>query len=82
VIDDFVVVDLLSSNGSTQPMSVIIYSTVHGGNNGPALNALATVMLLMSFVVAGLGFVGYRLMTRGQRVSGQEALATLAGAES
>jgi spermidine/putrescine transport system permease protein len=81
VIDDFVVVDLLSSNGSTQPMSVIIYSTVHGGNNGPALNALATVMLLMSFVVAGLGFIGYRLMTRGQRVSGQDTLTTLAGAD-
>jgi spermidine/putrescine transport system permease protein len=81
VIDDFVVVDLLSSNGATQPMSVIIYSTVHGGNNGPALNALATVMLLMSFVVAGLGYVGYRLMTRGQRISGQQTLTAIAGAE-
>ena len=28
-------------------------------------------MLLMSFVVARLGYVGYRLMTRGQRVAGQ-----------
>jgi spermidine/putrescine transport system permease protein len=81
VIDDFVIVDLLSSNATNQPMSVIIYSTVHGGNNGPALNALATVMLLMSFVVAGLGYIGYRLMTRGQRIDGQQALATIAGAE-
>jgi len=30
------------------------------GNGGPALNALATAMLLMSFVVAGLGYVGTR----------------------
>jgi spermidine/putrescine transport system permease protein len=82
VIDDFVIVDLLSSNATNQPMSVIIYSTVHGGNNGPALNALATVMLLMSFVVAGLGYLGFRLMTRGQRVDGQQALVTIAGAES
>ena len=52
VIDDFVIVDLLSSNASNTPMSVIIYSTQHGGNGGPALNALATVMLLLSFVVA------------------------------
>jgi spermidine/putrescine transport system permease protein len=81
VIDDFVIVDLLSSNATNQPMSVIIYSTVHGGNNGPALNALATVMLLMSFVVAGLGYLGFRLMTRGQRVGGQQALVTIAGAE-
>jgi hypothetical protein len=62
-------------------MSVIIYSTQHGGNGGPALNALATIMLVMSFVVAGLGLIGYRLMTRGQRVPGQDALRTIAGGE-
>jgi spermidine/putrescine transport system permease protein len=81
VIDDFVIVDLLSSNATNTPMSVIIYSTQHGGNGGPALNALATIMLLMSFVVAGLGFLGYRLMTRGQRIDGQQALVSIAGAE-
>jgi spermidine/putrescine transport system permease protein len=82
VIDDFVIVDLLSSSASNTPMSVIIYSTQHGGNGGPALNALATIMLVMSFVVAALGFLGYRLMTRGQRIDGRQALATIAGAES
>jgi spermidine/putrescine transport system permease protein len=81
VIDDFVIVDLLSSNATNTPMSVIIYSTQHGGNGGPALNALATVMLLLSFVVAGLGYLGYRLMTRGQRIGGQQALTAIAGAE-
>jgi spermidine/putrescine transport system permease protein len=81
VIDDFVIVDLLSSNATNTPMSVIIYSTQHGGNGGPALNALATVMLVMSFVVAGLGYVGYRLMTRGQRIDGQQTLATITGNE-
>ena len=81
VIDDFVIVDLLFSNAGNTPMSVIIYSTQHGGNGGPALNALATVMLLLSFVVAGLGYVGYRIMTRGQRVDGQQALTAIAGAE-
>jgi spermidine/putrescine transport system permease protein len=79
VIDDFVIVDLLSSNASNTPMSVIIYSTQHGGNGGPALNALATVMLLMSFVVAGLGYLGYRIMTRGQRIDGQQTLSALTG---
>ena len=81
VIDDFVVVDLLYSNATNTPMSVIIYSTQHGGNGGPALNALATVMLLLSFVVAGLGYVGYRVMTRGQRIDGQQALTAITGAE-
>jgi spermidine/putrescine transport system permease protein len=82
VIDDFVIVDLLSSNASNTPMSVIIYSTQHGGNGGPALNALATIMLVMSFIVAAAGFAGYRWMTRGERINGQQALATIAGAES
>ncbi|HEY1617077.1 MAG TPA: ABC transporter permease [Streptosporangiaceae bacterium] len=82
VIDDFVIVDLLSSNATNTPMSVIIYSTQRGGNGGPALNALATIMLVMSFVVAGLGYLGYRWITRGQRVNGQQALATIAGADS
>jgi spermidine/putrescine transport system permease protein len=81
VIDDFVIVDLLSSNAGNTPMSVIIYSTQHGGNGGPALNALATIMLVMSFVVAAAGFVGYRWMTRGERIDGRQALATIAGAE-
>ena len=81
VIDDFVIVDLLSSSAGNTPMSVIIYSTQHGGNGGPALNALATVMLLLSFVVAGLGYAGYRLTTRGQRVDGQQALTAITGAE-
>jgi spermidine/putrescine transport system permease protein len=81
VIDDFVIVDLLSSNASNTPMSVIIYSAQHGGNGGPALNALATVMLVLSFLVAGLGYLGYRIMTRGQRIGGQQALTAIAGAE-
>jgi spermidine/putrescine transport system permease protein len=82
VVDDFVIVNLLSSNASNTPMSVIIYSTQRGGNGGPALNALATIMLVISFIVAILGFIGYRWMTRGQRVDGKQALATIAGAEN
>jgi spermidine/putrescine transport system permease protein len=80
VVDDFVLVDLLSSTANTQPMSVFIYSTTHGGNGGPALNALATIMLLLSFVVATVGLVAYRWMTRGERgASRQEAMTTVAG---
>jgi spermidine/putrescine transport system permease protein len=80
VIDDFVLVDLLNSNVGNTPMSVYIYSQQHGGNGGPALNALGTIMLVMSLVVAGLGYLGYRWMTRGERVDGRQALATIAGA--
>ena len=81
VIDDFVIVDLLSSNASNTPMSVIIYSTQHGGNGGPALNALGTISLVMSFIVAIIGYIGYRWYTRGERGSRLEALTTIAGSE-
>jgi spermidine/putrescine transport system permease protein len=80
VIDDFVIVDLLNSNASNTPMSVYIYSQQHGGNGGPALNALGTIMLVMSFVIAILGYIGYRWMTRGERGDRNAALTTIAGA--
>jgi ABC-type spermidine/putrescine transport system permease subunit II len=60
-------------------MSVLIYSNQRGGNGGPALNALGTIMLVMSFVIAIIGFAGYRWLTRGERGSSLEALTTIAG---
>jgi spermidine/putrescine transport system permease protein len=83
VVDDFVLVDLLSSNSSNTPMSVYIYSQQRGGNGGPALNALGTIMLVMTFVIAILGYFGYRWLTRGERGSSQiSALTTIARGES
>ncbi|HXD63596.1 MAG TPA: ABC transporter permease subunit [Solirubrobacteraceae bacterium] len=79
-VDDFVIVEQLSSTGNTQPMSVLIYSNVHGGLSGPALNALATILLVISLAVALIGFIAYRWMTRGERKNGStEALTSIAG---
>ncbi len=79
-VDDFVIVEQLSSTASTQPMSVLIYSNVHGGLSGPSLNALATIMLVLSLLAALIGFFAYRWMTRGERKSGgTEALTGIAG---
>jgi spermidine/putrescine transport system permease protein len=79
-VDDFVIVEQLSSTAATQPMSVLIYSNVHGGLSGPALNALATIMLVLSLLAALIGFFAYRWMTRGERsASGTEALTGIAG---
>jgi spermidine/putrescine transport system permease protein len=77
VIDDFVIVDLLSSSAGNTPMSVIIYSTQHGGNGGPALNALGSIMLVMSLVIVVIGYFGYRLLTRGERGSALAALTAI-----
>ena len=81
VIDDFVIVDLLNSNANNTPMSVLIYSTQRGGNGGPALNALGTIMLVLSFAVAVIGYLGYRWMTRGERINGQQALTAITGGD-
>jgi ABC-type spermidine/putrescine transport system permease subunit II len=62
-------------------MSVIIYSTQHGGNGGPALNALGTIMLVMSLIIAVLGYLAYRWLTRGERGSRIDALTTIAGGD-
>jgi spermidine/putrescine transport system permease protein len=82
VIDDFVIVDLLSSSSGNTPISVYIYSTQHGGNGGPALNALGTIALAMSFIIAILGYIGYRWATRGERGTRLDALNTIAGSEA
>jgi spermidine/putrescine transport system permease protein len=79
VIDDFVIVDLLSSNAGNTPMSVIIYSTQHGGNGGPALNALGSIMLAMSLIIVVLGYIGYRLLSRGEGDTGLAALTAISG---
>jgi hypothetical protein len=38
-------------------------------------------MLVMLFVVAIIGYLGYRFLTRGERGSRIEALTTIAGSE-
>jgi spermidine/putrescine transport system permease protein len=81
VIDDFVIVDLLYKDAASTPMSVLIYSQQHGGNGGPALNALGTIMLVMSLLVVIIGYAGYRWMTRGERGDRVAALATIAGSD-
>jgi spermidine/putrescine transport system permease protein len=77
VIDDFVIVDLLKTTAANTPMSVYIYSQQHGGNGGPALNALGTIMLATSFIVAIGGYFVYRLMTRGERGATTDALSMI-----
>jgi spermidine/putrescine transport system permease protein len=70
VIDDFVIVRYLSSDAATEPMSVKIYSTARSSPT-PALNALASIMLVSSLLAVALGTLVYRRLTRGER--GREA---------
>ena len=66
VIDDFIIVRYLSSDSSTEPMAVKIFNSARSSPT-PALNALATIMLVSSLIVVLVGFFAYRRMTRGER---------------
>lgn len=72
VVDDFVIVRYLSSDVASEPMSVKIYTGARSSPT-PALNALATIMLVSSLVAALLGFLLYRHLTRGERRAGESA---------
>jgi spermidine/putrescine transport system permease protein len=54
---------------------VKIYNTARAAPT-PALNALATLMLLASFLAVVVGLLAYRLLSRGERdVSGLDTFA-------
>lgn len=75
VIDDFVIVRYLSGDASTEPTSVKIYNTARAAPT-PALNALATLMLLASFLAVVVGLLVYRRLSRGEKdVSSLESFA-------
>jgi spermidine/putrescine transport system permease protein len=66
VVDDFVLVRYLSGDASTEPVSVKIYNTARAAPT-PALNALATLLLVISLLSVFVGYGIYRYFTRGER---------------
>jgi spermidine/putrescine transport system permease protein len=75
-IDDFVISAFLSSDASSETVPVKLYSTVRTAPT-PALNALATVMLVGTFVALTLALVALRLFRRGERGSAVSDFATM-----
>lgn len=65
VLDDFVIVRYLSGDASTETTSMKIYNTARAAPT-PALNALATLLLLASFLVIALGYLVVRRLSRGE----------------
>ncbi|HET9842807.1 MAG TPA: ABC transporter permease subunit [Nocardioides sp.] len=66
VIDDFIIVRYLSGDSSTEPVSVKVYNTARAAPT-PALNALTTLLLVTSLLAVALGFLAYRVLTRGEK---------------
>ena len=65
VLDDFVIVRYLSSDVSTETTSMRIYQTARAAPT-PALNAMATIILVVSTVVIVAGWLAYRRWSRRQ----------------
>jgi spermidine/putrescine transport system permease protein len=76
-IDDFVVSQYLASGSDTTTVPMRIYSQARGGPT-PALNALATIMLLVSLLALVLAYVVFRALTRGEQADRGSAFKQLA----
>ena len=63
-IDDFVVTQYLSSDAGTTTVPMLLYATARGAPT-PALNAIATVTLLITLATLALAFFVYRRFAGG-----------------
>jgi spermidine/putrescine transport system permease protein len=75
-IDDFVITQYLSSDASTTTVSMLLYSSSRGAPT-PALNALATVALVITLGTLVLTFLVYRRFAGGSDDSGAAAMAAM-----
>ena len=68
VVDDFVTVRYLSSNGS-ETLSLKIYESLHA-NPSPEYNAAATLLLGITVIGGSIIYLIYRWFTKGQSAGG------------
>jgi spermidine/putrescine transport system permease protein len=73
-IDDFVITQYLSSDASTTTVSMLLYATARGAPT-PALNAIATIALVITLVTLTLAYLVYR------RFAGKPGAEAVAGVE-
>jgi spermidine/putrescine transport system permease protein len=76
-IDDFVIVRYLSTGAATETIPIKIYSTARNAPT-PALNALATIMLVSTLLAVAIGLAVYRLLTKGERRRGASSFQEFA----
>jgi spermidine/putrescine transport system permease protein len=73
-LDDFVVTQYLSGDASTTTVSMLLYSSARAAPT-PALNALATIALLITLATLGLAYLVYK------RFASSDDAAAMAGVE-
>jgi spermidine/putrescine transport system permease protein len=75
-IDDFVVTQYLSAGANTTTVPMRIYAQARGAPT-PALNALATLMLLVSLLALLFAYLVFRHFSRDRGSSALQQLATI-----
>jgi spermidine/putrescine transport system permease protein len=78
VIDDFVLVRYLSGTSATEPVTVKIYQSARAAPT-PALNAMATLLLLTALLVVVIGYLVYRRLTRADLTRNDRTIGAFAG---
>jgi spermidine/putrescine transport system permease protein len=81
-IDDFVVTQYMSSNSATTTIPMFLYSNARGGTSTPALNALATILVVTTLLGVGIAYLVYSALGRRTAASGVDALRELSGLEA
>lgn len=78
VIDDFVITSFLSAGVGSETVPLRIYSSIRGGAT-PALNALATLLVLITFAALTIGVFGLSIWRKrhGEQGGFKAALADL-----
>jgi spermidine/putrescine transport system permease protein len=74
-IDDFVVTQYMSSNSATTTIPMFLYSNARGGTSTPALNALATILVIVTLLGVTLAYVAYTAL--GRRLAGGDSVSAL-----
>ncbi len=67
-IDDFVITQYMSSTSSTQTVPMLIYNNARGQAT-PALNATATIMVIVTLLGVGLGLLAYRVVSKRESLA-------------
>ncbi len=59
-IDDFVVTQYMSSSGETTTIPMLLYANARGGATTPALNAVATIMVVVTLLGVGAAYLALK----------------------
>jgi spermidine/putrescine transport system permease protein len=81
-IDDFVVTQYMSSTAATTTIPMYLYANARGGTTTPALNALATILVVVTLLGVGLAFVLFAVLNRRAAPGKASGLRELSGLDA